>query len=79
MRAEPDLSRYYRPTDRPLPFVMGIGEGDANAGVRFVCGYLGCDARPFNPLLDALPDVPAANEIVPPSVINAGECAAATA
>src|SRR5262249_26659275 len=22
---------------------------------RFVCGYLGCDARPFNPVLQALP------------------------
>jgi AraC-like DNA-binding protein len=57
MRAEPDLSRYYRPTDRPLPFVLETGEGNASVGARFVCGYLGCDARPFNPLLDALPDV----------------------
>jgi AraC-like DNA-binding protein len=24
---------------------------------HFVCGFLGCDARPFNPLLDALPRV----------------------
>src|SRR5262249_31413660 len=24
---------------------------------RFVCGFLGCDARPFNPLLHALPRV----------------------
>jgi len=23
--------------------------------MRFVCGYLGCNATPFNPLLDALP------------------------
>ena len=22
---------------------------------RFVCGYLGCDAHPFNPMLNALP------------------------
>jgi AraC-like DNA-binding protein len=26
-------------------------------GARFVCGFLGCDARPFNPLLHALPRV----------------------
>jgi AraC-like DNA-binding protein len=57
MRAEPDLSLYYRPMDRPLPFVMKTGGGEAPGGVRFVCGYLGCDAKPFNPLLDALPDV----------------------
>ena len=29
---------------------MGGGEQ-----TRFVCGYLGCDARPFNPVLQALP------------------------
>jgi AraC-like DNA-binding protein len=57
MRAVPDLSLYYRPADRPLPFVLQTGDGDAPGGVRFVCGYLGCDAKPFNPLLDALPDV----------------------
>jgi AraC-like DNA-binding protein len=36
------------------PFtVMSIGGDGARAG--FVCGYLGCDASPFNPLLGALP------------------------
>lgn len=53
-RSTPDMAMYYRPTDRPLPFVLtevgGTGEKS-----RFVCGYLGCDARPFNPILDALP------------------------
>jgi AraC-like DNA-binding protein len=24
---------------------------------RFICGFLGCDARPFNPILNALPEV----------------------
>jgi AraC-like DNA-binding protein len=58
MRAEPNLLIYYRPTDRPLPFVMQSGGGGTGAGaVRFVCGYIGCDVKPFNPLLDALPDV----------------------
>ena len=53
-RAEPDMGLYYRPNDRALPFVLSElgGEGDA---ARFVCGYLGCDARPFNPILSALP------------------------
>ncbi len=53
-RAEPNMDLYYRPNDRPLPFLLNNigGEGEP---ARFVCGYLGCDARPFNPILDALP------------------------
>lgn len=54
MRAEPNLHLYYRPTDRPLPVVFrhhGTGTEDCH----FVCGYFGCDARPFNPLLESLP------------------------
>lgn len=35
-------------------FVNYGGEGPA---VRLVCGFLACDARPFNPLLDNLPPV----------------------
>jgi AraC-like DNA-binding protein len=31
--------------------------GDGPAAVKLVCGYLACDARPFNPLLDNLPPV----------------------
>lgn len=53
-RSTPDLNLYYRPKDRALPFVLrevgGTGEKS-----RFVCGFLGCEARPFNPLLEALP------------------------
>jgi AraC-like DNA-binding protein len=54
MRASPDLSLYYRPQDRPLPFTLNEFGGSGEPA-RFVCGYLGCDARPFNPVLDALP------------------------
>jgi AraC-like DNA-binding protein len=37
-----------------LPFVLTEGGGGAD---RFgvICGFLGCDARPFNPVLGALP------------------------
>lgn len=52
-RAAPDLSVYYRPMDRPLPFVWNLGGNGEPC--RLACGYLGCDARPFNPVLDALP------------------------
>jgi AraC-like DNA-binding protein len=42
------------PADRhQLPFFSGrVG---ARGPSRFVCGYLGCDARPFNPVLQGLP------------------------
>lgn len=56
MRATPDLTVYRRPTDRPLPSHIAMGGGSAT-DTRFVCGYLGCDARPFNPVLQALPRV----------------------
>jgi AraC-like DNA-binding protein len=53
-RAAPDMSMYHRPKDSPLPFIIKEF-GGKGAPSRFVCGYLGCDARPFNPILDALP------------------------
>ncbi|MCC6408049.1 MAG: AraC family transcriptional regulator [Planctomycetes bacterium] len=36
-----------------LPFTMRMGGGGEHA--KFVCGFLGCDRGPFNPLLGALP------------------------
>jgi AraC-like DNA-binding protein len=55
MRGQPDLPRYYRPVDEALPFVIDInGDSDADR-CRIVCGYLACDKRPFNPLLESLP------------------------
>lgn len=53
-RSKPDMEMYYRPRDRALPFVVSEFGGDGDPA-RFVCGYLGCDARPFNPVLEALP------------------------
>jgi AraC-like DNA-binding protein len=37
-----------------LPFVIEEGGGGTERA-QFVCGYLGCDIRPFNPLLSTLP------------------------
>ena len=37
-----------------LPFVLPNGGGQTPRG-HVVCGFLGCDDRPFNPLLAALP------------------------
>jgi AraC-like DNA-binding protein len=54
MRAAPNMGLYYRPSDRRLPFVLDqLGGGGEPA--RFVCGYLGCDIKLFNPVLRALP------------------------
>jgi AraC-like DNA-binding protein len=39
-----------------LPVLMNLDGGGA-AGAHLVCGFLGCDARPFNPLIDALPPI----------------------
>lgn len=58
LRSSPDLTLYRRPTDQPLPFQLKLGgSGGGDARTRFVCGYLGCDAHPFNPVLPALPRV----------------------
>ena len=37
-----------------LPFVVARAAA-ARSATRYVCGFLGCEARPFNPLLGALP------------------------
>ena len=61
LRAAPDLAVYAR-TPSPLPLVYEAG-GAGPDEARVICGFLGCDDRPFNPLLDALPrmlHVPAA-------------------
>jgi AraC-like DNA-binding protein len=53
LRATPDLSMFVRPTT-PLPLVYERGGGGPER-TRIVCCFLGCDERPFNPLLTALP------------------------
>jgi AraC-like DNA-binding protein len=39
-----------------LPLSIKL-DGGGPDGVELICGFLGCDARPFNPLLAALPRV----------------------
>lgn len=55
MRAEPDLAIYVHPIDRQLPYVLNQGSGVEYC--HFVCGYLGCDVRPYNPFINSLPRV----------------------
>jgi AraC-like DNA-binding protein len=55
MRATPDLRMFAR-RSQPLPIVYEMGGGGDNRA-RVVCCFLGCDERPYNPLLTALPPV----------------------
>jgi AraC-like DNA-binding protein len=55
MRGTPDVELYNR-SGKQLPVAIkrdGGGEGRAEV----ICGFLGCDARPFNPLLASLPRI----------------------
>ena len=53
-RAAPDLGLYQRPEAHPLPFVLTLNDGGPWT-THFVCGYFGCAAAPFNPILETLP------------------------
>ena len=54
--ADPEPAMYRRPPDKRLPFVVHSGGGGPECA-RFICGYLGYDATPFNPLIAALPSM----------------------
>jgi len=49
-----ELAWFRAMADRRLPFVVTEG-GDGPERLRLVCGFLGCDALPFNPVLTTLP------------------------
>jgi AraC-like DNA-binding protein len=55
MRAEPNWDAHRRPEDpNALPFTIRTGS-EGPSDTHLICGFFSCDARPFNPLLDALP------------------------
>jgi len=56
LRAEPAYHLYRRLSEERLPFGFKTGDGGPE-GAQLVCGFLGCDVRPFNPLLAVLPPV----------------------
>lgn len=56
--ATPDALPY---DEEQLPFYVHLGNGD-DVSARLVCGFLACDARPFNPLLEHLPQVMTASD-----------------
>ncbi len=56
MRDAPNLALFRLPSEGQLPFALSMG-GEQDEPAHIVCGFFGCDARPFNPLLAALPRV----------------------
>ncbi|HET7542147.1 MAG TPA: AraC family transcriptional regulator [Polyangiaceae bacterium] len=56
MRAALDLTVHERAGRSPLPIAVSI-DGGGSERAKMICGFLGCDARPFNPLLATLPRV----------------------
>jgi AraC-like DNA-binding protein len=56
MRGDPDVAAHRAAARGNLPIAISLaGGGEERAGV--ICGFLGCDAKPFNPLLSTLPRV----------------------
>ena len=49
-----DLNVYFNAAESGAPFTL-ITIGGSGATTKIICGYLGCDTRPFNPLVSALP------------------------
>jgi AraC-like DNA-binding protein len=54
MRQPPNIERYRAVRELRLPVSLSL-DGGGGDRARFICGFLGCDARPFNPLLASLP------------------------
>ena len=55
-------------TSSQLPFLINFGS--TGPATKLVCGFLACDAQPFNPLLENLPPVIKAGD--PQTGIQAG-------
>jgi AraC-like DNA-binding protein len=56
MRARPELDFYKAANAQRVPLCLSLKGGGPEVA-RVTCGFLGCDARPFNPLLGALPRI----------------------
>jgi AraC-like DNA-binding protein len=60
----PDKEIYFAPRPPQMPFALSLNgpgtstallDGGGRQASTLVCGFLGCDAKPFNPLLAAMP------------------------
>lgn len=56
MRAEPHPASLYDEAAANKPFFANLGEHGPIVA-KIICGFLACDASPFNPLLDNLPPI----------------------
>lgn len=54
MRVARELSEFHNDPEDVLPFVIDLNRTGPNA-THVVCGFLGCDTSPFNPILANLP------------------------
>lgn len=55
-RIEPVRDYYRQPQGQErLPYAICVEGEDGAEPTKMICGFLGCEARPFNPLLAALP------------------------
>lgn len=54
MRGTTEMALFEGADATQLPFLHRFGSG-GGAPTQVMCGFLGCDARPFNPLLATLP------------------------
>ena len=62
MRGSPkDRAIYAHPADAQLPLQVRVGSGDSDP-TQLVCGFLGCDTSPFNPLVASLPRLVVVND-----------------
>ncbi len=57
MRGPRDLPHRRRAQHERLPINVDFTHADAHDATRLICGFLACDASPFNPLLTALPEI----------------------
>jgi AraC-like DNA-binding protein len=63
MRARSDVASFFGRSEEQLPFTLHLDAAEVRVGVpqdeqcdtTLVCGFLGCDLRPFNPLIETLP------------------------
>jgi AraC-like DNA-binding protein len=56
MRGTPELDSVRQALTSRLPLAVAM-HGGGKERAELICGFLGCDARPFNPLLSTLPRV----------------------
>jgi AraC-like DNA-binding protein len=52
----PELSLFHRPKNGQLPIALSLSPLGPDPA-QIICGFLGCDSQPFNPLLSTLPRV----------------------